>query len=65
MKYKVKSNSKFKKCFSLTATGKVKFKHVGLNHMLLKKKKARKNRLSKNSFLSGNVLHSIKNKLFI
>ena len=65
MKYKNKSNSKLKKCVSLTATGKVKIKHVGLNHMLLKKRKSRKNRLSKPAFLSGNVLRSIKNKLFI
>ncbi len=65
MKYKIKSNSKLKKCLSRTATGKIKFKHVGLNHMLLKKRKSRKNRLYKNAFLSGNVLHSIKNKLFV
>lgn len=44
---KVKPNSGAKKRFRLTATGKIKRKHAFKNHILTKKSKDRKKRLSK------------------
>jgi large subunit ribosomal protein L35 len=49
---KVKTNSSAKKRFSLTATGKIKRKHAFKNHILTKKEKKRKEKLSKFTFVS-------------
>jgi large subunit ribosomal protein L35 len=44
---KMKTNSGAKKRFNLTASGKIKRKHAFKNHILTKKSKDQKRRLSK------------------
>lgn len=44
---KIKTNSGAKKRFRFTASGKIKRKHAFKNHILTKKSKKRKTRLSK------------------
>jgi large subunit ribosomal protein L35 len=62
---KVKTNSSAKKRFSLTATGKIKRKHAFKNHILTKKEKKRKEKLSKFTFVSNADKPRIKKLLCI
>jgi large subunit ribosomal protein L35 len=48
---KMKTNSSAKKRFSLTGTGKVKRAHAFKNHILTKKSKKRKARLTKSGLV--------------
>ncbi len=48
---KMKTNSSAKKRFSLTGTGKVKRAHAFKNHILTKKSKKRKSRLTKSGLV--------------
>lgn len=48
---KMKSHRGSAKRFSLTATGKVKFKHAHLRHCLENKKKSTKNQLQKTGIM--------------
>lgn len=48
---KMRSHRGAKKRFSLTASGKVKFKRVNLRHFLEHKRKNRKNALQKPGFM--------------
>lgn len=47
----MKTNSSTKKRFSLTGTGKVKRAHAFKNHILTKKSRKRKNRLTKSGLV--------------
>ncbi len=49
---KLKTNSGAKKRFSVTASGKIKFKHAFKNHMLTKKSKKRKLALGHTGYVS-------------
>ncbi len=50
---KMKTNSSAKKRFSLTGTGKVKRSHAFKNHILTKKSKKRKLRLTKTGYVDA------------
>lgn len=50
---KMKTHKGIAKRFSLTASGRVKYKHAHLRHCLTHKTKVAKNRLQKTGFLSG------------
>ncbi|MCF8232786.1 MAG: 50S ribosomal protein L35 [Bacteroidales bacterium] len=49
---KMKTNSGAKKRFTMTATGKLKRKHAYKSHLLTKKTKKRKKRLTKVSMMN-------------
>lgn len=63
--YKMKTCSKFKKCFKVIGGGGLKRKRVGKNHFLLKKTKRSKGVLSKNIMLVGKRLRVVKKRFFI
>lgn len=50
---KMKTNSGAKKRFTTTATGKIKRKHAYKSHILTKKSKKRKKRLTKVSMMNN------------
>jgi len=50
---KMKTNSGAKKRFTLTATGKIKRKHAYKSHILTKKSKKRKKRLTKVTMMNN------------
>jgi large subunit ribosomal protein L35 len=55
---KMKTNSSAKKRFSVTGTGKIKRKKAFKNHILTKKDKDRKNRLSQPAYVDkANIPH--------
>lgn len=49
---KMKTNSSAKKRFKLTGSGKIKRRKAGLRHILTKKEKVQKKRLSKPALVS-------------
>jgi len=54
--YKIKTNSKLRKCVKITGTGKIIRKKTGKNHMLDKKTTKRKRALSKKCvFFKGDI----------
>lgn len=57
---KMKTNSSAKKRFSLTGTGKVKRAHAFKNHILTKKSKVRKKRLTKSGLVDSTQEASVK-----
>ncbi len=57
---KMKTNSRAKKRFALTGTGKIKRKHAFKNHILTKKKKDRKRGLAKTGFVHDRDLGNIR-----
>lgn len=63
---KQKTNSSAKKRFKLTATGKIKRKHAFKSHILTKKSKKRKLRLTQTTLVSkadeNNVKHMLRLK---
>ena len=63
---KQKTNSSAKKRFRLTGTGKIKRKHAFKSHILTKKTKKRKARLTKSGLVSkadeNNVKHMLRLK---
>ena len=63
--YKMKTCSKFKKCFKLLGGGGLKRKRVGKNHFLLKKTKRVKGLFSKNIILLGKIASTVKKRLFV
>lgn len=63
--YKMKTCSKFKKCFKVLGGGGLKRKRVGGNHFLLKKTKRVKGLLSKNIILLGKIESTVKKRLFV
>ena len=63
--YKMKTCSKFKKCFKLLGGGGLKRKRVGGNHFLLKKTKRVKGLLSRNIILLGKIASTVKKRLFV
>jgi len=60
---KMKTNSGAKKRFVLTGTGKIKRKHAFKNHILTKKTKKQKRRLSRFSILDPSDKNSVKELL--
>ena len=63
--YKMKTCSKFKKCFKVLGGGGLKRKRVGGNHFLLKKTKRVKGLFSKNIILLGKIASIVKKRLFV
>jgi large subunit ribosomal protein L35 len=57
---KMKTNSGAKKRFALTGTGKIKRKHAFKSHILTKKTKKQKRRLTHFSILNGSNEKSVK-----
>ena len=60
---KMKTKSSAKKRFKLTATGKIKRKHAFKNHILTKKSKKRKLRLTHSTTVSQKDSKNIKEQL--
>ena len=60
---KVKTKSGAKKRFKLTGTGKIKRKHAFKNHILTKKSKKRKLRLTNSALVSEKDVPNIKEQL--
>jgi large subunit ribosomal protein L35 len=60
---KMKTNSGAKKRFALTGTGKIKRKHAYKSHILTKKTKKQKRRLTRFSILSKENVRSVKEML--
>lgn len=62
---KVKIKSGAKKRFVLTASGKIKRKHAFKNHILTKKEKGRKRRLTRSGLVSDADAPRVKKMLFV
>jgi len=62
---KMKTNSGAKKRFALTGTGKIKRKHAYKSHILTKKTKKQKRRLTHFSILDHSNVSSVKEMLGI
>ena len=62
---KMKTKSSAKKRFKLTGTGKIKRKHAFKNHILTKKSKKRKLRLTNSALVSEKDIPNIKEQLRI
>ena len=62
---KVKTKSSAKKRFKVTGSGKLKRKHAFKRHILTKKSKKRKERLSKDGLVHASDVANIKNQLNI
>ena len=60
---KMKTKSSAKKRFKLTGTGKIKRKHAFKNHILTKKSKKRKLRLTNDALVSDKDVPNIKEQL--
>tara|TARA_B100000941_G_scaffold234065_1_gene176666 strand:- start:422 stop:619 length:198 start_codon:yes stop_codon:yes gene_type:complete len=60
---KMKTKSSAKKRFKLTGTGKIKRKHAFKNHILTKKSKKRKLRLTNSALVSEKDVPNIKEQL--
>ena len=60
---KMKTKSSAKKRFKLTGTGKIKRKHAFKNHILTKKSKKRKLKLTHSSLVHKNDLKNIEQQL--
>ncbi|MEC7173582.1 MAG: 50S ribosomal protein L35 [Bacteroidota bacterium] len=60
---KMKTKSSAKKRFKLTGTGKIKRKHAFKNHILTKKSKKRKLKLTHSSLVNDSDSRSIKQQL--
>ena len=63
--YKMKTCSKFKKCFKILGNGGIKRKRTGKNHFLHKKPKRAKGLLQKNIMLSGKMLSLVKKRMLV
>ena len=61
----MKTKSSAKKRFKLTGTGKIKRKHAFKNHILTKKSKKRKLRLTNSALVSEKDVPNIKEQLRI
>ncbi|GBU06783.1 50S ribosomal protein L35 [Bacteroidales bacterium] len=57
---KMKTNSGAKKRFTLTGTGKIKRKHAFKSHILTKKTKKQKRRLTNTGLIAKVDVHSVK-----
>ena len=60
---KMKTKSSAKKRFKLTGTGKIKRKHAFKNHILTKKSKKRKLKLTHSTLVNDRDVKSIKEQL--
>jgi len=60
---KMKTKRAAKKRYSLTASGKVKYKKMNLRHILTKKSSKRKRGLRKAGYVAAGPVHQIKKKL--
>ncbi|MBT9190291.1 MULTISPECIES: 50S ribosomal protein L35 [Zobellia] len=60
---KQKTKSSAKKRFKLTGTGKIKRKHAFKSHILTKKSKKRKLKLTHDTLVHANDVNSIKEQL--
>ncbi len=60
---KMKTKKAASKRFSLTASGKVKYKKMNLRHILTKKTTKRKRNLRKTGYVEAGPVHEIKKKL--
>ncbi|AXN02577.1 50S ribosomal protein L35 [Candidatus Karelsulcia muelleri] len=62
---KLKRKSSYKKRFKITSNGFIKRKKAFKNHILTKKSKKRKRRLSNFSIIKNSIKRSIKKNLFL
>jgi len=60
---KMKTKSSAKKRFKITGSGKIKRKHAFKNHILTKKSKKRKLKLTHDGLVSDSDLNNIKKQL--
>ena len=60
---KMKTKSSAKKRFKLTGTGKIKRKHAFKNHILTKKTKKRKLKLTHSTLVNDSDVNNIKEQL--
>lgn len=60
---KMKTKKAASKRYSLTATGKIKYKKMNLRHILTKKTTKRKRNLRKAGFVAAGPAYQIKKKL--
>ena len=60
---KMKTKSSAKKRFKVTGSGKIKRKHAFKNHILTKKSKKRKLKLTNDGLVSDSDLNNIKKQL--
>lgn len=60
---KMKTKKAASKRFTLTASGKVKYKKMNLRHIVTKKTTKRKRNLRKPGFVDAGPVHQIKKKL--
>ncbi len=60
---KMKTKSSAKKRFKVTGSGKIKRKHAFKNHILTKKSKKRKLKLTQDGLVSDSDLNNIKKQL--
>jgi large subunit ribosomal protein L35 len=60
---KLKTKSSAKKRFKVTGTGKIKRKHAFKNHILAKKSKKRKLKLTHDGLVNDSDLNNIKKQL--
>ena len=61
---KMKTKSGAKKRFRVTATGKIKRAHQGMNHILTKKPRKRKNNLRKGAFVDAGQQKTMKTLIY-
>ena len=60
---KMKTKKSAAKRYTLTASGKVKYKKMNLRHILTKKSPKRKRNLRKAGFVEGGIVRMIKKQL--
>jgi len=60
---KMKTKKSAAKRYTLTASGKVKYKKMNLRHILTKKSSKRKRKLRKAGFIEGGIVRMIKKQL--
>ena len=63
MGYKLKTHSSAKKRFKLTGSGKIKRKHAFKNHILTKKSKKRKLKLTHSTLVHDSDIDNVKKQL--
>jgi large subunit ribosomal protein L35 len=63
--YKLKKKSGSKKRFKITCSGKIKRKHAFKNHILTKKTKKRKRKLTHFTLVNKNDVKNIKKQLLL
>lgn len=61
--YRIKTRSKYKKCFKILGSGKIKRKRTGGNHFLLKKSGSVKRKIAKGCIVSNTMFKTIMKRI--